>query len=178
MRRFSTFLFALLLVLSGCDSGGDSDGDDDDPAIGNCAPNGAGLLVANVGGEQYCPFAVSADVSAGRVFVVGTAVFSDQPGTVLVVTAPASAGSYPLGSSDRVYASFYVRDERFSYDSDGAQATGSVTVSGISRDSTGTFLMDGSFSLVLDEFDEETDTYTGETITITNGTFDVRDTGI
>lgn len=164
------FLLSFVVAFTACDSD-DSDGNGDGNGGGSieCNASGTGILGANVGSEAFCAFTVSGSAAGDTFFIIGLGSFPDAPAAGLSFNAPAAEGTYRVGPSENdTFAAFTASTDGLVYDSGGGQASGTIVVTGITEER-----VEGTFSFVLAEFNENTDTYTGETLTVTNGEFDV-----
>ena len=174
MRRLPFRLFLLLLLLpafAACDSS-DSDGNGNDDGGGgsvDCNASGTGIVAANVDGEAFCAFTSSASDESGDVVLFAVGSYSGSSGAGLSITAPGAEGTYTVSSSQSdVFASFAPTADGIVYDTGSDGGSGTVVISDISETR-----VEGTFSFVMEGFDENTDMYTGETLSVTSGEFDV-----
>lgn len=165
-------LLPFLLALAACDSDDSDDGDGGGGGAIDCNASGTGILGANVGGEAYCAFTVSGSASSGTLFILGIGSFSGAVGAAsLSLSTPAAEGTYTLGegpAGDLLFAAFANTTAGLVYEAGSERGSGTIVVTDLTETTA-----QGTFSFVLEEFNENTDTYTGETLTVTDGEFDI-----
>jgi len=152
----------LTLVLSACDSGGDSG-----PEAVDCESRTGNTMTATVNGTSLCTDLGTAslfDVAGPRLSVVG--LFENGRSSIVFSLENPAVGMFDLADVNADHDAMYGQEDETGYVVDRTEGSGSVTITELTGARvTGTFAFTGPGYDINDN-------PTGDQVQVTNGRFD------